>query len=148
MAAEVEITSRVVIAADPERVWKAAVDWPSQSRWVWGTRVRGGHALGAPVVARTGIGPVGFTDTMVITQWTPPQRCVVRHTGRAVRGIGVLEVVGHAESCRFEWTERLRLPLGLVGRLGWPVVRPLVQWGLDSSLRRFKRLVEEAGLGT
>ncbi len=147
MAAEFEITSRVAVSADPERVWKAAVDWPSQHRWVWATRVRGGHALGASVVARTGIGPVAFTDTMVITEWAPPHRCVVRHTGRVVRGIGVLEVIRQAESCQFQWTERLQLPLGPVGRLGWPIVRPLVRWGLDSSLRRFKRLIEEADLG-
>jgi len=147
MAAEVEITWRVAISADPERVWKAAVDWPSQHRWMWGTRVRGGHALGASVVARTSIGRAGFTDTMVITEWAPPRRCVLRHTGRVVRGLGILEVVGQAESCHLEWTERLQLPLGPVGRLGWPVVRPLVRWGLDSSLRRFKRLIEGADLG-
>jgi hypothetical protein len=34
-------------------------------------------------------GPAGFTDTMKITEWDPPRRCVVRHTGRAVRGTGV-----------------------------------------------------------
>jgi hypothetical protein len=147
MPAEVEIASRVVISADPERVWRAAVDWSSQHRWVWGTRARGGHTLGAAVVARTGIGPVGFTDTMVITEWAPPHRCVVRHTGRVVRGIGIFEVVPRDESCQFRWTERLQLPLGLVGRLGWPIVRPFVRWGLDSSLRRFKRLIQGADLG-
>jgi carbon monoxide dehydrogenase subunit G len=147
MPAEVEIASRVVVSADPERVWRAAVDWPSQYRWMWATRARGGHALGASVVARTGIGPVGFTDTMVITKWDPPNRCIVRHTGRVVRGTGIFVIVPQAESCLVQWTERLQLPLGLVGRLGWPVVRPFVRWGLDSSFRRFRRLIEEADLG-
>ena len=36
--------------------------------------------------AVTAIGPVGFTDTMEIVEWDPPHRCVVRHTGRVVRG--------------------------------------------------------------
>jgi hypothetical protein len=141
MLEPVEVTSRVVVSADPERVWRAAVDWPAQQRWVRATRVRGGQGVGAPVVARTGIGPIGFTDTMVITQWDPPRRCVVRHTGRVVRGSGIFEVVPCGGACEFRWTERLHLPLGVAGRLAWRVVRPLAQWGLDASLRRFAQLI-------
>ena len=144
MREQVEVASSVVVSAKVERVWQAAVDWPTQRRWVWGTRVRGGEGVGAPVVARTGIGPIGFTDTMVITQWDPPRRCVMRHTGRVVRGSGSFEVVPHGRTCEFRWTERLQLPLGVLGRLGWRVVRPLAQWVLDASLRRFARLIAEA----
>jgi carbon monoxide dehydrogenase subunit G len=105
------------------------------------TQVSGGHGLGATLVARTGIGPAAFTDTMVITEWEPPRRCVVRHTGRAVRGSGVFEVTPHGAGSEFRWTESLDLPLGAAGRLGWLVVRPLAQRGMDASLRRFARLV-------
>jgi hypothetical protein len=111
------------------------------------TRVRGGHGTGAQVVARTGLGPLGFTDTMVITQWEPPRRCVVSHTGRVIRGAGVFEVVPAGAGSEVRWTERLELPFAAAGRWGWRVVRPLVQRGMDTSLRRFARLAGSAGSG-
>ena len=142
VAEQVEIGSRIVVPAAQDEVWRAVVDWPGQHRWVLGTRVHGGHGLGATVVAWTGIGPLGFTDTMVITEWDPPRRCVVRHTGRVVRGAGAFEVTPCGTGFEFRWTERLELPLpGPLQRLGWRAARPLAQRVMDSSLRRFARLV-------
>lgn len=141
MGTQVEIASRVVVPIAPEQVWQAVVDWPRQREWMLGTRVRGGHGLGAAVSARTGIGPIGFTDTMVVTHWDPPWRCVMQHTGRVIRGIGVFEVAPAGDGSEFRWSEHLPLPLGAAGRLGWRVLRPLAQRGMDLSLRRFARLV-------
>lgn len=140
MDAQLEITSRVLVRAAPERVWEAAVDWPRQGEWMWGTRVRGGHGVGAELSAWTGIGPVGFTDTMVITEWDPPRRCVVRHTGSVVRGSGVFEAIPLGGQCEFSWTEQLELPGLIAGRAGRALVRALAQGGLDASLRRFARM--------
>ena len=78
--------------ADAERVWQAVTDWSRQHEWIWATRVHGGQGVGAAVTGRTGLGLVGFTDTMVITEWDPPRRCVVEHTGRLIRGAGIFEV--------------------------------------------------------
>ena len=80
---------------------------------------------------------------MTIVVWEPPRRCVVRHTGRIVRGSGAFEVqdVGPGRS-RVVWSEWLDLPLGIVGRLGWLVVRPLTRLGVAKSLQRLARLVE------
>ncbi len=139
--AELEITSRVLVLAAPEQVWQAAIDWPRQGEWMLGTRVTGGHGAGAEVVAWTGIGPVGFADTMVITEWDPPHRCVVRHTGRVVRGGGVFEAVPLGQHTEFRWTEQLELPGVMAGPVGRAVIRPLAQLGLDASMRRFARLV-------
>ncbi len=144
MTTRVEITSRVVVPASADQVWQDVVDWPRQREWMPGTRVRGDHGLGAEVVAWTGIGPVGFTDTMVITHWDPPRRCVMQHTGRVVRGVGVFEVTPCASGCEFRWSEQLQLPFAVAGRLGWLAVRPLAQRGLDVSLRRFARLFSSA----
>ena len=141
MITRVAITSRIVLPVPPEQALQAVVDWPRQDQWMLATRVRGGHGPGAQVVARTGIGPVGFTDTMVITEWEPPRRCVVQHTGRVVRGAGVFEVVPAGAGSEFRWTERLDLPLGAAGRWGWRLARPLAQRGMDLSLRRFARFV-------
>ena len=93
--------------------------------------------------AVTGIGPVGFTDTMEIVEWEPPRRCVVRHTGTFVRGDGVFEVVPLGpERARLLWSELLDLPLGAVGALGWRAVAPGVRFGLARSLRTMARRCE------
>jgi hypothetical protein len=141
MSNRVEITARVQVPQSQERVWHAVVDWPRQGEWMLATRVRGDHGLGARVVARTGIWLVGITDTMVITEWGPPRRCVVRHTGRVVRGTGVFEVVPAGAGSEFRWTERLELPFGAAGRWGWRLARPLARRGMNLSLRRFARFV-------
>jgi uncharacterized protein YndB with AHSA1/START domain len=75
-----EVIAQVRVRATPEKVWAVAMDWSRQGEWIPATQVRGGTGVGARVVARTAVGPVGFTDTMVITEWDPPRRCVVRHT--------------------------------------------------------------------
>lgn len=142
-----EVSSHVLVSAEPERVWQAAMDWSRQQDWMWGTRVRGGTGVGAQVVARTGLGPLGFADTMVITEWDPPHRCVVRHTGKIIRGLGIFEVARRGELCEFRWTEQLHLPLSSAGPLSrWAVLPlgrriavPLAQRALDASLRRFAR---------
>jgi hypothetical protein len=38
--------------------------------------------------------------------------------------------------CRVVWEEHLALPFGALGRLGWPLVRPLATSGLAFFLRR------------
>jgi hypothetical protein len=135
-----EVTSRVLVRAEPGRLWQAAMDWGRQGDWMLATRVQGGQGVGARVVARTGVGPIGFTDTMVVTQWYPPRRCVVRHTGRVVRGTGVFEVTQRGADSEFAWTERLRLPWPASGRLGQWLIAPPARWLMDLSLRRFTRL--------
>jgi hypothetical protein len=106
----------------------------------------GGIGLGGGVEAFTGVGPLGFLDTMVITGWEPPVRCTVLHTGRVVRGTGVFEVFSLPSSrSRFVWSERLELPLGRLGRISWPVARPLLVAGVRASLTRLARAVEAGG---
>jgi len=141
MSALLEVTSRVVVRATPDQVFETAVDWSRQHEWIWATRVRGGRGVGAEVSARTGIGPAGFTDTMVISEWDPPRRCVVRHTGSVVRGSGVFEVVPRGRQCEFSWSERLELPRIAAGFVGHALIRWPAQRALDMSLRRFARLV-------
>jgi len=141
----VEVTSRVLLPAEPADLWRLAMDWPRQGDWMLATRVRGGLGVGATVVARTGIGPVGFTDTMVITQWAPPRRCVVRHTGRMVRGTGVFEVIPRGAFSEFAWTERLELPWPASSSPGRRLAAWPAGWVMGASLRRFERLVRSAG---
>jgi carbon monoxide dehydrogenase subunit G len=138
-----ELAVSIEVDAPQERVWSALTDWSAHDAWMLGTRATGGSGVGETVEAFTGIGKVGFLDTMVIRVWDPPERCVVRHTGRVVRGSGAFEVeaLGPTRS-RVVWSEWLDLPLGALGRWGWLVVRPVARLGLLASLKRLKAHVE------
>ena len=108
---------------------------------VWPTHA-GGHARGGRVEAFTGIGRLGFLDPFVITDWKPPYRCEIRHLGSVVRGAGAMEVEPLPDGrARFVWSEWLDLPLGLLGQVGFLLVRPVFVAGLRYSLRRFARWV-------
>lgn len=136
-----ELTVRVDVEAPAETVFAAATDWERQEEWILGTTVRirrgDGRSVGSEVEAVTGVSGIGVTDSMRITVWDAPLRCEVRHTGWMVRGTGVFTVVPRGHAATFEWTERLELPLGVLGRLGWKVSRPAFAWGLQRSLDRF-----------
>ena len=139
--AELVVTQPV--AADQQTTWDALTDWDVHHRWMLFTRAEGGHAEGESLAAFTGVGKVGFTDTMCITVWEPPDRAVVRHTGTVVRGSGAFEVEAVAPGrSRVVWSEWIDLPLGVVGRLGWPVVRLPLRFFVQLSLKRFARYVE------
>jgi len=135
------IALEVEVDAPVEQTWAAAVDWDRQGEWMLGTRVRGtaqrGQGVGGGIEAFTGLGRVGFLDTMVVTAWEPPHLCAVRHTGRLVRGTGRFEVQAQGTGSVFLWSEDLELPLGPLGRAGWPLVRPLFVAGLRRSLDGF-----------
>jgi Polyketide cyclase / dehydrase and lipid transport len=152
MSKSLIVTAGVTVPASPERVWDMAVDWSRQREWIWATRTAGGHGLGATVTARTGIGPAGFEDPMLITEWDPPRRCTVTHTGAIVRGEGIFDVTPRGQGrTEFRWTERILLPepvedlippraLPAMTRLGYALLAPLARIGLGSSLVRFARL--------
>jgi carbon monoxide dehydrogenase subunit G len=146
-----DITVGVDIDAPQDVVWKAVTDWEGQSEWMLGTTVRvtrgNGVGVGSELAATTGIGPLGVTDSMRLVGWDPPHRATVEHTGAIVRGSGTFTVVERGPGAsRFEWGERLDLPLGPLGALGWPVVAPLFRVGLALSLRRLaRRCAAEAG---
>ncbi|HEX6932737.1 MAG TPA: SRPBCC family protein [Streptosporangiaceae bacterium] len=152
MTASLTITAGVSVAAEPRRVWDLAVDWSAQRAWIWATTTTGGHGLGATVTGWTGFGPVGFTDTMLITEWDPPRRCTVSHTGPVVRGEGVFEVLPRGDGSQFRWTERILLPEALLmlvpaalqpafARLVFGAIAPVARAGLGYSLIRFARLI-------
>jgi hypothetical protein len=137
----------VDVDAPVEQTWAGATDWAGQGEWMLGTRVwptaQDGQGVGGGIEAFTGVGPLGFLDRMQITLWEPPRRCHVLHVGRVVRGTGAFEVEPlPGDRSRFVWREDLELPLGVLGRLGWPLVRPASAFLVQLSLRRFGRWVE------
>lgn len=147
-----ELTVPVDVAVPTEVLWAAVTDWERQGDWMLGTRVEvtngDGRSVGSTMRAVTGLGPLAVVDLMEITELTesPPTgvwRCTVAHTGRVVRGEGVFEVVALGpQRSRFLWTELLDLPLGALGRAGWPLARPAMRAGVALSLQRLARLTE------
>ena len=140
-----ELVVSLDVDAPQQRVWSALTDWSAHDAWMIGTRATGGAAVGESIEAFTGVGKVGFLDTMVIRVWDPPERCVVRHTGSVVRGSGAFEVeaLGAARS-RVVWSEWLDLPFGALGHAGWVLVKPVARLGLLASLRRLRSYVERS----
>lgn len=147
-----ELVVTVDVAAPVEAVWAELVDWDSHDDWMLLTCVTDHRTpdsedgVGTSFVARTGLGPLHFADSMTITHWEPPRRCVVEHTGRLVRGSGSFEVEPRPEGgCRIVWSEWLRMPLGSAGELAWLAGRPLAGAFLRASLTRLARLIEARG---
>ncbi|HEU0089527.1 MAG TPA: SRPBCC family protein [Pseudonocardiaceae bacterium] len=142
---DAELTMRVDVPAPPETVFAVATDWEHQDEWMLGTTVRvlrgDGRSVGSEVEAVTGVRGIGISDRMRITRWDAPLRCEVHHIGWLVRGTGIFAVRPRGPgAATLEWTEKLELPLGVLGRLGWLLIRPVFGWGLRLSLRRFADL--------
>ncbi|MET7687523.1 SRPBCC family protein [Streptomyces sp. NPDC005483] len=104
-----------------DEAWRRLTEWPRHGEVVPLTRVTvvppGPTAEGTLVVARSGIGPLGFDDTMEVTVWRPPAEgvsglCRLEKRGRIVRGWAELEVhPGPGGRARVVWREQLRVPL-------------------------------------
>lgn len=137
------VTVRREVASPAADVWARLTHWPNHGRWVPFTRVVGTSAspegVGATFVGRTGVGPLGFDDPMVVTGWQPPAgdaagRCDIHKTGRVVLGDAWFTVTPLGPGrCAVEWSERIevvgvrRLPLAerandLAGRLTFALV--------------------------
>lgn len=146
-----ELVETVDVAAPVEQVFAALADWTTQGEWMLLTDVRTvdgpAQGVGGRLEARTGLPlpggrRLGVLDRMTITGWEPPHTVDVRHTGRVVRGTGSFQVRERPGGSTFVWVETLDLPLGRLGRLGWPLVRPAFVAGVRLSLRRFGRYAE------
>lgn len=135
---------QVVVPVDaPARdVFDALTDWDAQSEWMMGTTVRSigpqRRAPGDQLEAFTGVGPVGFLDTMVVTDWNEGVEVTVDHTGRVVRGSGTFRVEPDGpDRSAVVWIENLAIPGGAVGSALWRLTRPISRWAVTRSLRRF-----------
>lgn len=131
--------------ARPEQVFSVLTDWSRHEEWMVLTRARvtagNGRGAGSRLEAFTGVGPLGFLDTMEITGWDPPRSVEVRHTGRLVRGTGIFRVLPReGGGSTIVWQEELDVPLGAAGRLGWRAIRPLSAAMFRRSLRRLATL--------
>ena len=133
------------VRATPEAAFAALTDWPAQGEWMLGTRVWVSHGTGREVGDElsgfTGIGRIGFLDSMTITDITA-EMVQVRKTGRVLRGTGWMGVRSDgAGGAVILWGSDPVLPLGRFGRLGWTLIKPLVAAGFRRSLRNLAQRV-------
>jgi len=147
MSKLVTLTYTITISASQEQVFAYLTDWEKQSEWILFTQVRktssGDNGVGTTLSARTGLGPVGFIDTMLVEEWKPPIGCTVVHTGKVVRGKGVFTITKLSEtSTEFAWDEITPVPLGAFGRFGLIFMKPVLGYMFNRSLRMLKRSVE------
>jgi uncharacterized protein YndB with AHSA1/START domain len=145
----VRITVAVELDAPPSRVWEIVepverhVDWMADAVAIR-FETDQTRAVGTRFSCDTKVGPITVTDHMEITQWDPDQAMGVRHTG-VVTGAGTftLEPIDLGRRTRFTWTEDLRFPWFLGGRVGEVVGGRLVMKAIwRRNLRRLEQLVE------
>jgi uncharacterized protein YndB with AHSA1/START domain len=127
------------VPAPPERVFALVTDWRRQREWMFMTDAR--EVGEGRVEAYTGLRPFGFLDTMTISRWEPPGLVCMEHTGRLVRGTGVIRVKPEGDGSRVIWAEALDLPFGVLGRAMWPLVRPVGAAFARHSLKRLAALL-------
>ena len=134
----------LTLACNQERAWHAIADWEGQGNWmlqskVWVTsQIREG--VGTSIAAFTGpfyksypkFASLGLLDTMVVTNWQPPIRCDVLHTGKVLKGTGTFELVEISKSAtRFNWSEDIEC-----SRLQFLAIYPFLWIGVRISLAR------------
>jgi uncharacterized protein YndB with AHSA1/START domain len=80
-------------------VWATVTDFGAYGRWIPLTSMRVDDPpvrLGWGFAGKTGLGPLGFLDTMLIIRWEPPAdgrgRFAIRKTGRVLRGWADVEL--------------------------------------------------------
>ena len=139
------------IDASRARVWQVIepiehhVDWMLDARSITFDGEQR-HGIGTRFVCETRIGPITLHDRMEITDWEPERRMGVRHAG-VVTGSGVFELspIDLDRRTRFTWTEELRFPWYLGGRLGERLGgRWVLAWIWRRNLKALARLVEQS----
>lgn len=142
-----KLSVTIAINTTEKKVFDAVTNWEDQEKWVYLTKVRGvgedSHKFGGKLEAFTGLGRFGFLDTMTVTEWEEGKLCEVTHTGNIVKGKGLFEVSTINDITYFTWTEFVEIPFGIIGKIGWSVVKPISKFGLWLSLRRLKKYIEQ-----
>jgi hypothetical protein len=143
-------------SAPPTVVWSVLSDFAAYGSWMPLTRMRldpGEPRPGWGFAGVSGIGPVAFADSMVVTEWVTPQegtgaRFRVLKTGRVLGGWAQVQVLPRGAGTRVVWDQDLTLPLlprwrpvdAALGRAaGWLYARALDAMLADAVRRTVER---------
>lgn len=145
-----EVTASAIIKAPATRVYAAFTAWDRQGEWIPFTKVRvvdGEGGEGSVIEAVTAIGPATLVDVMRVERLDPPYLVKVVHTGRVLRGPGVMRATPMGpDRTQVVWHEWFQLPGGALGKVAWPLLWPGSKASLTQALKRFARLVEAGKL--
>jgi len=125
--------------------WKRVLDLRAHTAVIPLTTVTGDAMVaselvgGSRFVARTGLGPVGFDDVMVVDSIAAPTvssagRARIRKEGKVVRGLIDLVVTPTDRGSSVRWTQHIRVR-GVPAILD-PVVSRIARAAYGSTLRR------------
>jgi hypothetical protein len=116
--------------ASPAAVWAVLTDFAGYGSWVPLTTMRvdaGTPRVGWGFAGLSGIGPLHFSDSMILTRWDPPAdeggagRFSVVKTGRVLDGWADVRVDPAPEGTAVRWAEEITPRPAAVGRLARPV---------------------------
>lgn len=109
--------------------WRRVLDLRAHDRLIPLTHVTGGMVAadqlgaGSRFVARTGLGPVGFDDPMVVEEVRPPAGqepglARIRKEGKVIHGWIELRVLPGGTGSVVDWRQEIRVS-GVPRALGW-----------------------------
>ncbi|MFV0316612.1 MAG: SRPBCC family protein [Microthrixaceae bacterium] len=143
----------VTISAPRDQVWSAIEDIEGHSRWMtdaaaimFTSQRRSGRGTSFDCLTR--VGPFALIDSMEVTRWEPGRRLGVIHAG-VVQGTGEFRLRPRGlrrRRTRLVWSERLRFPWWLGGRIGAWIATPVLWTIWRSNLARLRDLVESGAL--
>jgi len=143
------ITVSIDVNASPDRLWSIVepierhVDWMADAVAIR-FETEQTRGVGTRFLCDTKVGPIKLTDRMRITEWVPGEAMGVEHTG-LVTGTGIFTLAPLDEGCRtrFTWSEDLKFPWWLGGRLGELIGGNLVMKAIwRRNLTSLQKLVE------
>ena len=143
------ITVSIELNASPAHVWSIVepierhVDWMADAVAIR-FETEQTRGVGTSFLCDTKVGPIKLTDHMRITEWVPGEAMGVEHTGLVTgTGIFTLAPLDEGRRTRFTWSEDLKFPWWLGGRLGELVGGNLVMKAIwRRNLTSLQRLVE------
>jgi hypothetical protein len=144
--AGVRVSAQIELALPPGEAWRRLLAWEDQTTWIEdavSVRVLTTHRRGVGVIVAVRTRVLGvplLIDRLEVTVWDPPRRLVMAHRS-LVRGVGewLLEPVGGGT--RFIWTEKVALPIPILGELLLLSYRPLMRRLMRHSLSNLQRMV-------
>ena len=146
---------RRTIDAPLQQVWDVVSDFASYGRWIPLTTMVTDPApirVGWGFAGRTGLGPVGFLDSMLVTVWEPPHapdlvraRFAIRKTGRVLAGWAQVGAVTRADGLTdLTWTEEIIPRPEFLGRLLAPLADPVTSRLFGRAVAGMARVAEAA----
>ncbi len=143
------ITVSIDLNASPDRLWSIVepierhVDWMADAVAIR-FETEQTRGVGTRFLCDTKVGPIKLTDHMRITEWVPGEAMGVEHTGLVTgTGIFTLAPLDEGRRTRFTWSEDLKFPWWLGGRLGELIGGNLVMKAIwRRNLTSLRRLVE------